>query len=71
MKTINFLKNTFFTGRNGTFQQYGIVMNKSIIGTISFHPITGKGKTGNCLISIPVDKIDDFCNALQALKTNH
>ena len=63
MKVIKYNKNTSFIGRNGLFNQSGIMINE-ITGCIALYPITSKGQVGRACLTIPKDKVLEFVKQL-------
>ncbi len=56
-------------GRNGNIKTSGVEFyTNGILNMISIHPITSKGNLGNCMITIPIEAIDEFIHQLELIK---
>ena len=56
-------KESWFLGRNGTFKQRGLRVNK-FSGLIYFHPVTSKGLDGRSTITIPEEYLPELISML-------
>ena len=66
MSTVTWERETYFLGRNGTFKCRGV----ELLATgddLSITPITSRGITGRCDISIPQEAIPQLIEKLKAL----
>ena len=62
-------KKTHFLGRNGEFVCTGLeLFSSDHLQMITVFPVTSQGKTGRCMIEVPVEHIDDFIKGLKSLK---
>jgi hypothetical protein len=64
MKEVKFNRNTSFIGRNGCFNQSGIIINELANDEIAMYPITGKGQIGRACLTIPKESINEFVRML-------
>jgi len=66
IKELKFKTLSAFNGRNGTGKCSGIeIMSLDYENKILLSPITSKGATANCYISLPVEELNNFIKELQ------
>ena len=65
MDKIEFVRKTWFTGRNGLFTSKGLEVWEASNNDIVISPITGKGQVGRCDIAIPKENIYDVIRELE------
>lgn len=66
MKQVKFSRQTSFTGRNGEFVATGVDFEPTKRG-VMIAPITSKGTIGRCDITIPLEDIPAFIEALKSV----
>lgn len=59
--------NPYFLGRNGEGQSHGVEVTNYDNGfrLVHIEPITSKGKVAWCVVTVPLDKVDDLIAALK------
>lgn len=62
--------NPYFLGRNGEGQSHGVEVTNYDNGfrLVHIEPITSKGKVARCVVTVPLDKVDDLIAALKAAR---
>lgn len=58
-----------FLGRNGVFEQHGLLVWDSD-GKTNFEPITSKGQEGRAKIQIPTEHLSELIEALQQIQAH-
>lgn len=58
----------FFQGRNGTGKCRGVELRTNPQDLLIIMPIHSKGDLANCVITVPMTKIDDVITALTKLR---